>query len=43
MANKFNTEKFRFKVQDFWFNGISTFVAYLIPSPSFEKNSSDTI
>ena len=25
------------------FNGISTFVGYLMPKPSFEKNSSGTI
>ena len=25
------------------FNGISTFLGYLIPKPSFEKNSSGTI
>ena len=25
------------------FNGISTFVGYLMPKPSFKKNSSDTI
>ena len=32
---------------DYWFgffvfNGISTFVAYLMPNPSFRKNSSGT-
>ena len=26
-----------------WFNGISTFVGYLIPMPSFQKNSNGTI
>ena len=25
------------------FNGISTFVSYLMPKPSFQKNSSDII
>ena len=33
----------RFQTQDFGFNGISTFVGYLMPKPSFEKNSSVTI
>ena len=27
----------------FWFNEISTFLGYLMPKPSFEKNSSGTI
>ena len=49
MSQEFKGLQVFFDFQDFFadlvslFNGISTYVGYLMPKPSFKKNSSGTI